>query len=64
MAGKKQPPTQWPFPRDITRKITAPAYEDGDTADDARAKWYVWLDTINRLRQMDLPARPKRKEDK
>lgn len=62
MAGfnKKQgrrPPTQWPFPRAVTRKVTGPSYDQGDTVDDARAKWEEWRGSIARLRQMDLPAR-------
>jgi hypothetical protein len=60
-SGRK-PPTQYPFPRDVTRPITGPALEAGDTPDDARKKWHEWLGVVARLRQMDLPARSKRKE--
>jgi hypothetical protein len=59
-AGKKsgrKPPTQWPFPRAETRKVTAPSYDPGDSFDDARRKWEEWRSSIARLRQMNIPAR-------
>ncbi len=53
----RRPPTQWPFPRGDTRKVTAPSYDPGDTVEDARAKWSAWLREVARLTQMTLPAR-------
>ena len=55
--GKRRPPTQWPFPRDITRRVTGPELEPGDTLEDCRRKWNEWLGVVSRLRQMDIPAR-------
>jgi hypothetical protein len=55
----RRPPTQWPFPRDVTRKVTPSAYEPGDSADDARDKWETWLRVVAGLRQMTIPARSK-----
>ena len=53
----RRPPTQWPFPRAVTRKVTGPALELDDTEETARKTWNAWLGEIARLRPMDIPAR-------
>jgi hypothetical protein len=55
----RRPPTQWPFPRAVTRKITPQAWDPNDTVDEARDKWEAWLRVVSNLRQMDIRARSK-----
>lgn len=55
--GGRPPPTQWPFPRDITRPVTAPAWDPSDSVEVARQKWLAWLRVIARIEPMRIPAR-------
>lgn len=51
----KQPPKQYPFPRDKTRPITGPSYHEGMSFDEAKAAWFTYLRVVQNIRQMNLP---------
>ena len=58
----REPPKQYPFPREKTRPVTGPAWHEGMTFDEAKAAWYSYLRIVSNIRQMDLPVGHKVKD--
>ena len=59
--GRKKPMLSKPFPRELTKPVTAPAVDRHTTLEDANTLWFAWLRVLANVRQMDLAPRHKPK---
>ncbi len=53
--GRKGSQYSQPFPRSQSRKVTTPAYREGDSLQDAKDAWFAWLRIVAGLRQFQVP---------